>query len=54
MPRISRMPASGSPNMGSTAATTTSEARGTPAIPLLETMSTSSMVICAVSDISIP
>ena len=35
--------------MGSTAATTTSEARGTPAMPLDDTIRTSSMVIWAVS-----
>ncbi|MNY60226.1 hypothetical protein D3C86_1967510 [compost metagenome] len=48
------MPASGRPNIGSTAATTTSEARGTPAMPLLVTSSTSSMVICCVSESWMP
>ena len=35
---ISSRPASGRPKVGSTAATTTSDARGTPAIPLLLTL----------------
>ncbi len=38
------MPAAGRPNIGTVAATTTSEARGTPAMPLLVTIMTSSMV----------
>ncbi|OQB99812.1 MAG: hypothetical protein BWX79_03049 [Alphaproteobacteria bacterium ADurb.Bin100] len=54
MPMISSKPASGRPNVGSTAATTTSEARGTPATPLLESIITSSMVICWPIDISMP
>ena len=54
MPRISSKPASGSPNIGSTAATTTSDERGTPATPLLEIMRTSSMVICVPKLSSMP
>src|SRR4051812_7967040 len=45
MPMISSRPASGMLNWFSVAAMTTSEARGTPAMPLLVSISTSSMVI---------
>ncbi|MNG33963.1 hypothetical protein D3C84_1203360 [compost metagenome] len=48
MPRMSKMPASGRLNIGNVAATTTTEARATPAIPLLVTMSVSKMSNCCV------
>ncbi len=54
MPMISSSPASGRPNIGSTAATTTSDARGTPATPLLDSIITSSSVTCWPNDISMP
>ena len=46
MPMISSSPASGMLKLASVAAITTSEARGTPAMPLLVSISSSSMVIC--------
>ncbi|MNP40238.1 hypothetical protein D3C76_1338640 [compost metagenome] len=46
MPSSSSMPASGIWNWFRVAAITTREARGTPAIPLEVTISSSSMVIC--------
>ncbi|MNO00078.1 hypothetical protein D3C81_2198790 [compost metagenome] len=46
MPMISSSPASGKWNIGKVAATTTSDARATPAMPLLVTISTSSNVNC--------
>ncbi|MCY1455194.1 hypothetical protein D9M71_723090 [compost metagenome] len=52
MPMISSRPASGRWNIGSVAATTTSDARATPAMPLLVTISTSSSVSCCVKLIS--
>ena len=54
MPMISSSPASGRPNIGSMAATTTSEARGTPAMPLLDSIITRSSVTCWPSDMSMP
>ena len=54
IPMMSSSPASGRPKVGSTAATTTSDARGTPATPLLLTIITSSSVSCCPNDISIP
>ena len=47
MPMMSRMPAAGRPNIGTVAATTTSEARGTPAMPLLVTIMTRSIITCS-------
>ena len=49
MPMISSRPASGMLKVASVAAMTTSEARGTPAMPLLVTISSSSIVICCPS-----
>jgi hypothetical protein len=46
MPMISSNPASGMLKLASVAAMTTSEARGTPAMPLLVSISSRSMVIC--------
>ena len=46
MPMISNRPASGMLNVASVAAMTTSDARGTPAMPLLVTIRISSIVIC--------
>jgi len=54
MPMMSSRPASGSPNIGSTAATTTSDARGTPATPLLVSMSVSIINSCCESGIAMP
>src|SRR5437660_4285138 len=51
-PRISSSPASGMLNWLSVAAITTSEARGTPAIPLEVSIRISSIVICVPSDSS--
>ncbi|MNW08118.1 hypothetical protein D3C71_2048460 [compost metagenome] len=51
---ISSRAASGRPNSGSVAATTTSEARDTPAMPLLLIISTSSMESWVANDISMP
>jgi hypothetical protein len=47
MPMIKSRPASGMPKLTSVAAITTSDARGTPAMPLLVSISSSSMVICS-------
>jgi hypothetical protein len=44
IPIISSKALSGNPNRGSVAATTTKEARDTPAIPLLLTINTKSMM----------
>ncbi|MNR69013.1 hypothetical protein D3C85_1939440 [compost metagenome] len=53
-PKSSSRPASGMLNCDRVAAITTSDARGTPAIPLEVTISTSSMVISCDSDRSMP
>ena len=50
MPMIRSSPASGMLKVESVAAMTTSEARGTPAMPLLVTISSSSMVACCPSE----
>ncbi|MMZ71661.1 hypothetical protein D1872_351700 [compost metagenome] len=54
MPSSKRMPASGIWNWFRVAAMTTREARGTPAIPLEVTISSSSMVICWAMESSMP
>src|SRR5262245_15780835 len=54
MPMIRSRPASGILKVTKVAAITTREARGTPAIPLLVTISNSSMVICCANDSSMP
>jgi len=54
MPMISSTPASGRPNIGMTAATTTSPERGTPAMPFDDTMRTSSIVTCCQKLIGMP
>ena len=46
MPMISSNPASGMLNVARVAAITTSDARGTPAMPLLVTIRISNIVIC--------
>ncbi|EZP72140.1 hypothetical protein BV96_02272 [Sphingomonas paucimobilis] len=48
------MPSTGRSNWPSVAATTTREARGTAAMPLLVTISTSRMVICVAIGRSMP
>ena len=53
MPMISSNPASGMLNVASVAAITTSDARGTPAMPLLVTINISSIVICCIKSSSI-
>ena len=54
MARISSNPDSGRLNIGSVAAITTRLARGTPAMPLLVTISTISIVIICPTDMSMP
>ena len=53
-PRISSRPASGMSNCASVAAITTSDARGTPAMPLDVSIRISSIVICVPIDRSMP
>ncbi|MNY42669.1 hypothetical protein D3C86_1775820 [compost metagenome] len=53
MPMISNSPASGIWNIERVAATTTNDALATPAMPLLVTIKTSSMVNCCVIESSI-
>ena len=53
-PRIRSSPASGMSNIDSVPAMTTSEARGTPAMPFDVTMRTSSIVTCCPIDRSMP
>ena len=54
MPMIRSRPASGMSKLASVAAITTSEARGTPAMPLLVSISSSSIVICWPNESSMP
>jgi len=53
-PRISSKPASGISNWVRVAAITTSEARGTPAMPLEVSINVNNIVICVPMDISMP